>query len=131
MGGGIYFKRKERGGSGAETESGTALLSAEAMRTSLGSFVSAVDELGAKVADMDCETIHTRLTPLFVSYGQPFVESRESLRAAYGGSGFVWRGPDQKILDQPVPGDSIKTSERTRDRFGLCRELLRQRIVFL
>ena len=71
------------GGGGADA------VTAETMRTWLETFESSVEQLAHGVDTMECDEIHHRLDPLFVEFGQPFVEHREVLRVAFGGAGFA------------------------------------------
>lgn len=54
------------------------------MRQRLEDMSRAVADLAARAETMDAEAIHGELTPLFSEYGQPFVDDRHVLTAAWG-----------------------------------------------
>jgi hypothetical protein len=64
-------------------------MTAAAIRSHLEAMTRAVEALAAQADSMECEQIHTQLDPLFVRYGQPFIDHREVLRSAFGGVGFA------------------------------------------
>ena len=88
MVGGVGLKRS--GGVAAVVTSETGgRVGPDELRSMLQTFEDAVRELGARADTMECDDIHTALDPLFLQYGQPFVEHRGVIQGAYGGAAFA------------------------------------------
>ena len=89
MGIGVFVSRSSTRGAATDGSAESEVMTAAAIRSHLEAMTRAVEALAAQADSMECEQIHTQLDPLFVRYGQPFIDHREVLRSAFGGVGFA------------------------------------------